>query len=132
MFDYIGIDWGEKICGVSFGDSATKLVIPSSEETETKNIFKKLEHELYKRRISQVVVGLPLTFHGNKTRITILVGEFITKVQALFPDCSIATINERNTTKDSQIKIGKTLKYQLDNQAAVEILDRYFEKYFKA
>lgn len=131
MFDYIGIDWGEKICGLSFGDSETKLVIPSSEKTETKIIFEKLEYEVNTRKIAHIVVGFPLTFYGNKTRVTILIEVFIAKTQFLFPDCDVVTIDERGTTKDSQIKIGKTLKYQLDNQSAAEILIRYFEKYFK-
>ena len=131
MFDYIGIDWGEKICGVSFGDSITKLVIPSLDKFETNDIFDKISGEINKRKISYIVLGKPVNFHGKNTRITFLVEQFISELQIMFPVCKILTINERGTTKDSQAKIGKTLKYQLDNQAAVEILDRYFEKNFK-
>jgi RNase H-fold protein (predicted Holliday junction resolvase) len=129
MFDYIGIDWGEKICGIAFGDSTSRLIIASTKETRTQDIFDTILAEATKRSTAYIVVGSPLTFHGKDTRVTFLIKQFIEKLQLLLPNCDIFTIGERGTTKDSFEKIGKSLKYQIDNQSAAEILDRYFQKY---
>jgi putative transcription antitermination factor YqgF len=128
MFDYIGIDWGEKICGIAFGDSVTGIIVASNKQTKTPEIFEIIKIETEKRKTSHIVVGLPLSFHGKYTRVTTLVDKFIQKLQILIPDCSVRTIGERGTTKDSLLKLGKSKKYQIDNQSAAEILERYFEK----
>jgi putative holliday junction resolvase len=131
MFDYIGIDWGEKVCGVAFGDSLTQLIIASSKEARTFEIYEILQFEVKKRNTAHIVIGYPLTFHGKNTRVTILIDKFIKQLRILLPACSIHTVGERGTTKDSVEKIGKSLKYQIDNQSAAEILERYFEKKLK-
>jgi RNase H-fold protein (predicted Holliday junction resolvase) len=129
MFDYIGIDWGEKVCGMAFGDSNTRLIIASSQEIKTEQIFDYIQAEVVKRSTARIVIGAPLSFHGKYTRVTLLVNKFVEKLKHLLPSCEIFTIGERGTTKDSRLKLGNPAKYKIDNQAAAEILERYFRKY---
>jgi RNase H-fold protein (predicted Holliday junction resolvase) len=131
MFDYISIDWGEKVCGLAFGDSTTGLVIPATFEALHVNIISVLQVEVTKRRSTHIIVGLPSNFQGNKTRITLLVEAFIEQLIKHFPTITIDTFNERGTTKDSLAKLGKHHKYQLDNQSAAEILTQYFNAHTK-
>ena len=128
MFEYIGIDWGEKICGLAFGDLDTGLIIPATTETKTTHIIEFVAKEVSRRQSKYIIVGKPMNFHGKNTLITDKVEIFVSLLGLALPGISIQMINERGTTKDSLAKLGKYHKYQLDNQSAAEILTQYFAK----
>jgi putative transcription antitermination factor YqgF len=129
MFDTIAIDWGEKICGVAFGDSKSKLCIPSTDKVENSRALSYITQQIEKRCLKLIVVGMPVNFHGGNTIVTMKVQEFIALLQESHPHIDIQTINERGTTQMAQKKIAELQKYQYDNQAACEILLDFFRYY---
>jgi putative transcription antitermination factor YqgF len=128
MLDIIGIDWGTKVCGIAFGAIETGLVVPAGFEVTTRQVFNVLKTEIEKRKTSVIVVGMPTNFAGEPTEVSEFVRDFITNLQLYYPTIKIETVNERGTTMDSNKKLYKPLKYQLDNQAAAEILGLYLAK----
>ena len=128
MFEYIGIDWGEKICGLAFGDIGTGLIIPATFETKTRDVVESVQLEISKRKSKYIIIGKPMNFHGKNTQVTDKVEMFASILESVLPDIRVELINERGTTKDSIAKLGKYHKYQLDNQSAAEILAQYFAK----
>jgi RNase H-fold protein (predicted Holliday junction resolvase) len=130
MFNYIGIDWGEKRTGVAFGNSETKLVVPIQDQVETPELIEYLAGEIEKKDIGVIVVGMPTNFVGGNTRISTLVGYFIEDLKSQFPALEIITVNERGTSKDSHFLLNQASieasKTMINNLSAAQILERYF------
>jgi len=68
MFDLLGIDWGEKRCGLAFADSQSKLILPANYPCPTEQIWPILDSETKNKPIRQIVVGMPLNFRGQKNQ----------------------------------------------------------------
>ncbi len=123
MFDILGIDWGEKRCGLAFADSQSKLILPANYSCPTKQIWSILDNEIQNKPIRQIVVGIPLNFRGQKTKISFLVDTFLTQLKQHFPKLLITTVNERGSTLafvNYQVD-----KQQLNHLAAAKILEFY-------
>jgi RNase H-fold protein (predicted Holliday junction resolvase) len=127
MFTYLGLDWGSKRVGLSFGDPVTGLVIPANYECPLEGIFALLEKEIISKKITHIVVGNPTNFKLQHTQVSDKITEFIIELKSQFPHLIIEQINENGSSqfaKDLGIK-NKTL---INHAAAVDILERYFYK----
>ncbi len=123
MFDLLGLDWGEKRCGLAFANSQSKLILPANYPCPTSQIWSILDNETKNKPIQQIVVGMPLNFHGQNTKISLLVETFLEQLKQHFPKLPVTTVNERGSTL-------AFAKYQVDKQqlnhlAAVKILEFY-------
>lgn len=135
MFDYLGIDWGEKRFGLAFGSSSTGLVISADYLAPFSDIFDLIEIELKKRKISKVILGLPTNFKGGLTETSQKILEFLEDLKTHFPNLEIRTYHERGSTKTGlkQMKEAKTGKDKdlLNHLAAKKILEDYFSHELK-
>ena len=123
MFDLLGLDWGEKRCGLAFANSQSKLILPANYPCPTSQIWSILDSETKNKPIRQIVVGIPLNFHGQKTKISLLVEAFLGQLKQRFPKLLITTVNERGSTL--AFTNYKVDKQQLNHLAAAKILEFY-------
>lgn len=129
MFTHLSIDWGEKRCGMAFGDISTGLILPFTKELETRDVLQILSQELVSRKISEIVVGIPTNFAGKDTKITGSIQKFIKLINSTLPNITVHTINERSTTLDAKKLLGKNpTKHHVNHQSAGGILELYFQK----
>ena len=124
MFDLLGIDWGEKRCGLAFADSQSKLILPANYPCPTEQIWAILDNETKNKPIRQIVVGMPLNFRGQKTKISLFVEVFLEQLKQRFPKLLITTINERGSTL-AFANYYPVDKQQLNHLAAAKILEFY-------
>lgn len=133
MFDLIGIDWGEKRCGVAFGSTQTGLIIPHNHTVTNAEVISYLEGEVKVRGIKTLIIGIPTTIKLQPTKINIQINKFIEYLKTRIPDLTIIKINERGTTQTIRSKFGrqntklKSKINQVDNLAAAEILRIYLD-----
>jgi putative transcription antitermination factor YqgF len=135
MFDILAIDWGSVRFGLAFGSSEMGLVLPCVYDCETDNIWQILEREVAQRKIKLIILGMPMTRHLRDTEVSLKVKSFLQELSQKFPEISIQTINERNTTAKALTKIldrpikNKTVsKHGINHNSAAEILNLWLDK----
>jgi putative transcription antitermination factor YqgF len=132
-FSHLAIDWGQKRSGLAFGDQISGLIIPYQKELQTVDLLEVIFEQIKQKNIQEIIIGLPTNFSFEPTLITNQIWEFIKILQKKFPQISIKTVNERNSTKQSKEILGKVVnKHNLNHQAACQILSIYFDKNHKA
>ncbi|MCB1119999.1 MAG: Holliday junction resolvase RuvX [Verrucomicrobiae bacterium] len=132
--NYLGIDYGEKRIGLSFGDSLG-LAVPIAAAVE-KTEEERLDHILEvieKRRIERLVVGMPFNMDGSTGFKAREVEDFISRLRGKF-SLPIDTVDERLTSHqvEQQIK-GQKRKVdrrsgEIDSRAASLILQDYLDQ----
>ena len=128
MFDLLGIDWGEKNCGLALADSSTGLTLPleGSSNAMLLNIITKLLEKY--STISKVIVGIPTNFKGQETILTTKIKEFVSILKSkLAPKIQIITVNERGSSKPFQIDQKLQKKQLIDSLSAAQILKFYLK-----
>jgi len=132
---YLGIDWGEKRWGISYGDEigiATPLdaIVDATSELKWKRLMSLVDQ----RRIQEFVVGYPYNMDGTVGFKAREVDAFIQELATRFPGLPTHRIDERLTShtagkawnekqKRQQRKSGK-----LDSSAAAIILQDYLDQ----
>jgi putative Holliday junction resolvase len=130
----LGIDWGEKRIGLSFGD-ALGLAVPISaavEATEDAR-FEQIQSVIADREIKRLVVGMPYNMNGSTGFKAKEVQVFIEKLKTRF-DLPIFTVDERLTSHqvEQQLK-AQNRKFdrrsgEVDSRAASLILQDYLDQ----
>ncbi len=130
MYSHLSIDWGEKICGISFGNIDLDLIIPSEISHSTEAVVHVLDAYLTQYpSIKTLVIGYPSNFQGKQTKISSQINEFIKVLEDKFSDKTVVKIDERNTTKQAlQLLPNRHFKYQRDNLSAYTLLKHYFDQ----
>ena len=130
----IGIDVGTKWIGLARTDLLKTVANPIG-TYYVDDVFEALEEQVENENVEKIVVGWPLTPEGDEGRAIKMVEEFLTKLEAQFPDIEIAKIDERYTTKEAvramvEAGVPKMKRRESDriNQAAAAIiLQKYIE-----
>lgn len=132
---YLGIDWGAKRWGLSYGDEIG-IATPLDALTDTLEEAKwcKLAQLLQQRRIDEFVVGYPFNMDGSVGFKAREVDAFVRELNRRFPTIKVHRIDERLTSqvagkawtakqKRDQRKSGK-----LDSSAAAIILQDFLDQ----
>lgn len=130
----VGIDVGTKWVGLARTDLLKTVANPIG-TYHVDDVFDALKEQVESENIEKIVVGWPLTPEGEEGRAIKMVQEFLTKLEAKFPDIEVAKIDERYTTKEAvraMVEAGvpkmKRRKSDRVNQAAAAIiLQKYIE-----
>ena len=130
----LGIDYGEKRIGLSFGD-ALGLAVPIDAAVESTSDAR-LNHigaVIRERKIEQLVVGMPYNMDGSAGFKAKEVEEFIRVLQERFK-LPVVTVDERLTSHqvEQQLK-GQNRKVdrrsgEVDSRAAAIILQDYLDQ----
>jgi len=84
----LGIDYGEKRCGLAMTDSA-RIVAAPLKTVDTKLIFTEIENLIEKEKIALVVVGEARYLNGDSSSTTELQRKFCLTLQRKFPQIKV-------------------------------------------
>lgn len=130
----LGIDYGEKRIGLSFGDSLG-LAVPIAAAVES-TVEKRFEHigaVIQDRRIKKLVVGMPYNMNGSSGFKAKEVEEFIGQLEKQF-SLPVVSIDERLTSHQVEEELKKQGRKvdrrsgEIDSRAATLILQDYLDR----
>ena len=128
----LGIDYGNKRIGIAISDSSA-MIASALCTIDTKDIFTFLKGLIQKESIDCIVVGEARNLDLTKTDSSLSIEIFIKKLNKIYPEIKIRTIDERFTSKiafqsivDSGInKKKRRNKSLIDKVSAAIILQDY-------
>ena len=120
MKNILSIDFGERYLGLAVRTQKTKIPIPlkvvESKKHEKITILKKYINEY---KIQLIVIGYPIGLNNSENRMTKLVDEFISDLDAL--NLQVHKIDERLSSK----LFKNNRSDRIDDLSAFEILESY-------
>ena len=123
MNNILSIDFGERYLGLAVRTQETRIPIPlkivDSKKDKTLTILKKYVDEY---KIQLIVIGYPIGLNNSENRMTNLVDEFISDLDAL--NLQVHKIDERLSSK--LFKDNKSVR--IDDLSALEILESYLSQ----
>ncbi|MDR1458373.1 MAG: Holliday junction resolvase RuvX [Puniceicoccales bacterium] len=137
--NFIGIDYGEKRIGLSFGDDELRIAVPLKPilYTDEMNVFSILEDLIVKRKIDRIIIGYPVNMDDSIGFKAKEVDGFMARLKKII-DVPVERADERLTTVQAQedlVSIGskKSIKSlvknrrsgAIDSTAAAIILQDY-------
>jgi putative holliday junction resolvase len=131
----LGIDYGEKRCGLALTDSSQIIAAPLK-TVDTKVIMDEIKVLIAKENIKTIVVGEARYLNGDASAITQLQANFCTKILKQFPEVQLARIDEMYTSKMAQQSLvmsgmrkkARQEKGQLDMVSAAIMLQSYLDQ----
>jgi len=129
---YIGIDYGKKRTGVSISDYNKVISFPL-DTIETSKLIIYLENLIPSENIEKVIIGKPLKLKNQLHELENDIIQFIELLQSIFPHIMIERIDERYTSKISNLiirqsginKKSRMNKSIIDKISASLILESY-------
>ncbi|MEE8151049.1 MAG: Holliday junction resolvase RuvX [Nitrosomonadaceae bacterium] len=133
----LAFDFGEKRVGVAVGDLGLGLAHPLVTVSEgiTKRRFDTIAKLIEEWKPVQLVVGLPTHADGTDHELTRLSRRFARRLEGRF-GISIRLVDERYTSITASVTLreagikGKKQKLVLDQVAAQQILQSYFDRQY--
>ena len=131
----LGIDYGDARIGLAVSDELGFLAHPlETIHCRQSHPLKRIAELVDERRISKIVLGLPLRLDGTEGPAAEKVRAFAQRLLQELPDIPIDYIDESYSTMDAQQQLhasGKTTKTSkgvIDQAAAVVILQSYLDR----
>lgn len=131
----LGIDYGERRIGLSFGDEiGVATPLPALDAGDRADGFPRLGRLLAERRITDLVVGYPLNMDGSVGFKAREVDAFIEELSKHF-DQPIHRVDERLTTETARARLPKgrddalRRSGRIDSMAATIILQDYLDQH---
>ena len=132
----LGIDYGEKRCGLAITDSA-QIVAAPLKTVDTKTIFSELKSLIDREKINTIVVGEARYLNGEQSATTLLQQQFCDKLQKNFPGISLHRVDETYTSKMAQQSLlmsgmkkkDRQQKGNLDMVSAAILLQSYLDRH---
>ncbi|MFB3080338.1 MAG: Holliday junction resolvase RuvX [Nitrosomonadaceae bacterium] len=133
----LAFDFGEKRVGVAVGDLGLGLAHPLVTVSEgiTKRRFDTITKLIEEWKPVQLVVGLPTHADGTDHELTLLSRRFARRLEDRF-GISTRLVDERYTSITASVTLreagikGKKQKLVLDQVAAQQILQSYFDRQY--
>ena len=134
MSNYLGIDWGERRWGLSFGDElAVATPLPALIEKEESQRWSALADVVLKRKINAFIVGYPYNIDGTEGFKIKEVDAFIKLLTDRF--ClPVHRIDETLTSYEAELATPKSKRRAqrpsgiVDSRAATIILQDYLDQ----
>mgnify|MGYP001330159121 FL=1 len=135
MSKILGLDYGEKRCGISITDDL-RLIASPLDTINTNEIINYLVEIIARENISILVIGEPKNNKNNFFEIEESIKKFIKKIKLNIPDLIIEREDERFTSKLSKIYINQATKKRklridkrnLDKVSASLILESFLKR----
>ena len=130
----LGIDYGERRIGLAISDSLQIIATPLDviDRKKTPQYISIIEKIVIQRKISKIVVGLPITMKGSISKQTELTILFIESLKKSL-EVPVYTVDERLSSKEAKriliikgVKTGHN-KSSVDLIAAGIILQEYLD-----
>ena len=101
---YIGIDYGKKRTGISISDHNKVISFPL-DTIDTKKLMIYLEGLIPYEKIEKVIIGKPLKLNNQVHELENDIIKFIKSLKSIFPNIIIERVDERYTSKISNLII---------------------------
>ena len=129
---YIGIDYGIKRTGVSISDHNKVISFPL-ETIDTSKLMSYLKDLIPNEKIEKVIIGKPLKLNNQIHELENDIKQFIILLRSIFPKIIIERVDERYTSKISNLIIrqsglnqkSRMNKLIIDKISASLILESY-------
>ena len=130
----LGLDYGERRIGLALSDPLRIIAKPLTiiDRKKTADHISRISEIVSERKITSIVVGLPLTLKGNYSKQTEIVLAFIDQLKSEL-HIPIMTVDERLSSvaaeKSLQAQAVKTghNKGRVDETAAAIVLQEYLD-----
>ena len=127
---YLGLDYGEKRVGVALAHEIARLPRPLTTLQTTPTLLDDISKLVEQEGVKLVVVGLPRGMDGGYTAQTRLAEDFAqTLAKALTVPVELADETLTSVDAEDYLGKGKTVKSDIDAQAAAYILERYLAEH---
>ena len=135
MSKILGLDYGEKRCGISITDDLRLIASPLA-TINTNELINYLVEIIARENISILVIGEPKNNKNNFFEIEESIKKFIKRIKLNIPDLIIEREDERFTSKLSKIYINQVTKKKklridkrnLDKVSASLILESFLKR----
>ena len=130
----LGIDYGERRIGLALSDPLGIIAKPLTiiDRKKTADYISRISEIISEKKITSVVVGLPLNLKGHYSKQTEIVRAFINKLKSdlqipiLEIDERLSTVAAEKSLRAQDVKIGYE-KGRVDETAAAIILQEYLD-----
>ena len=119
--NYLGIDYGEKRIGLAKADSRLKIATPFKTIANGPGVLNELADIVKTEVIEKIIVGVPVSFDGQKNDFAARVTEFAEDVEAR-TGIPVETVNEIFSSKMAAPNSEK-----VDESSAALILQTYLD-----
>jgi len=123
----LALDIGDKRIGIAVSDKLHIAAYPYSIEENDDSFLSKLSKIIKEKKISEIIVGLPVNLKGEEGFQAKKVIDFSEKLKEKIK-LKITLYDERFSTKESKkklLEIKKNNKISIDKYAAAVILENY-------
>jgi len=129
----LGIDFGEKRIGLAIADDKIRIAFPYKTifHKTLKQTLQEIQEVIDEEGITDIVIGLPLSFKFEENQESRKIHEFVTKLKEKFTNRNIHEENEILTSKEAENLMGfkKTKDGIVDAVAAALILQSFLDKH---
>lgn len=118
----VAIDYGKKRCGIAVTDP-TQTIATALETVDTAHLIEYLRKYLEKEQVDKIIMGEPKRLNNSDSDTTLMVRQYFSKLETLFPTIPMIMVDERFTSKiagRSLIESGQSRKTRRDKS----VLDR--------
>ena len=130
----LGLDYGERRIGLALSDPLGIIAKPLAviDRQKTADHISKISEIISERKITSIVVGLPLTLKGKYSKQTEIVLDFIKQLKAdlkipiLTVDERLSSIAAEKSLQEQSVKTGYE-KGRVDETAAAIFLQEYLD-----
>jgi putative Holliday junction resolvase len=129
---FLGIDYGNKRIGISISDQTNVVANPYTTiiNKNFDDIISQIISIIEKEQISDIVIGLPLSFNFTNTEQTEATQKFIDFLNLKLPEIKIHIENEILSTKEAENRLDdlEDKDSVIDQTASSLILQSYLDK----
>ena len=130
----LGLDYGERRIGLALSDPLGIIAKPLTviDRQKTADHISKISEIISERKVTSIVVGLPLTLKGQYSKQTEIVLDFIEQLKAdlkipiLTIDERLSSIAAEKSLQEQSVKTGYE-KGRVDETAAAIFLQEYLD-----
>jgi putative Holliday junction resolvase len=129
---FLGIDYGNKRIGISISDKSNTIANPFSTIINTgfDNVLNQIVEIISKEQVTDIIIGLPLSFNFTNTEQTDLTQKFIDFINEKLYNINVHIENEILSTKEAENRLDNLAdkKSVIDETASSLILQSYLDK----
>lgn len=129
---FLGIDYGNKRIGISVSDESNSIANPYTTiiNKDFKTVISQIVKIIKDEDITDIVIGIPLSFEFSNTEQTELTQKFINYLKTKLPEINIHVENEILSTREAENKLDNinNKKSIIDQTASCLILQGYIDK----
>lgn len=120
---FLAIDYGEKRIGVSISDPTNTIAVSLEPIKNSSKVSESIANIINTNKISAVIVGYPLNMNGSKSKMCLVIDEFIEKLRNK-TNVEVIKYDERLSSKIAETQIREAIKSK-EKRKEKSLIDRF-------